>query len=351
MFGNKKKIKIGILTFHNCINYGAFLQAYALQQCLKRHGLQSIIINYKNIIFTLNEYKYFLWTRKPSVFIKNLLKIIMFKRAQQKLSRTRRYFSANSIKRERFDRVIIGSDSVWSYSNPLSVFDEAYFAGAINAGEIISYAASFGPDVAEKGFPSKIKELLIKFHHISVRDDNSLRFIRALLKINAERVLDPIFLYDFKKEIAQTSENGYVLLFAFGLNDQQLADIMSYAKRMNKKLISVGYDNKGCDRNVVALGPFEWLGYVKNAALVITSMYHGLLFSIKYNKEFIVINTPERENKIGDIINHFGLKSRMIVSTDQIHKMGESRINWEEVNNKIEEEVHQSEKFLLGALQ
>ena len=40
--------KIGTITFHNSINYGAILQTYALQKCLTDLGYDSEVIDYRN---------------------------------------------------------------------------------------------------------------------------------------------------------------------------------------------------------------------------------------------------------------------------------------------------------------
>ena len=40
--------KIGILTFHNCVNYGAAMQAYGLQSFLISKGYNVEIIDYVN---------------------------------------------------------------------------------------------------------------------------------------------------------------------------------------------------------------------------------------------------------------------------------------------------------------
>ena len=42
--------KIGIITFHSTINYGVFLQAYALQETLKNLGFDVEILDYTKMI-------------------------------------------------------------------------------------------------------------------------------------------------------------------------------------------------------------------------------------------------------------------------------------------------------------
>ena len=57
-------MKVGILTFHRALNYGAVLQSYALQQVLKDLGYDACIIDYKQKhiekIYKVFDFEYFL---------------------------------------------------------------------------------------------------------------------------------------------------------------------------------------------------------------------------------------------------------------------------------------------------
>ena len=51
-------MKIGILTYHACYNYGACLQAYALQQSIKRRYAECDIIDYQScLLYTLRAHE------------------------------------------------------------------------------------------------------------------------------------------------------------------------------------------------------------------------------------------------------------------------------------------------------
>lgn len=349
--GKRENIKVGILTYHNGINHGAFLQIYALQNYLKELGIGNVVINYKNAGYTLNEYKSFLLTKNPVRFWRNLVKIIKFKRDLMQLDKTQRIFNKQQLSKMKFDLVILGSDSIWNYTNELSCFDPVYFSDSINADKIISYAASFGPDTCGNKYPDTIPPLLNRLDLISVRDPNSKSFVKRLIQKDAELVLDPTFLYDFRKEACGCKYSNFILLYSLNLGKDGVAVLKAFAERNNKKLISIGYYNEGCDINIVSLSPFEWLGFIKNADMVVTSMYHGALFSIKFNKEFCSIITPYRANKLKPFLIKYGLHGRMATAADQVMNIFNRQINWEEVNEKIDNEIIKSKRFLLKAVQ
>lgn len=344
-------MKIGILTFHDGINHGAYLQAYALQNYLKDMGYKNEIINYKNIVFTLNEYKCFLLARTPVKIAKNIAKIIKFKKCHKNLALTRRIFTKQKLSKVYFDVVIIGSDSVWNYTNPLNIFDSVYFSDAISAKKIISYAASFGPDSCIDLYPKELPTLFKRFDCISVRDNNTKCFVKKLTNEDADLVLDPTFLYGFEKEIIEPKYENYILIYSLGLTPSQIENITNLAKKLNKQIISIGYENKWCDKNIISVSPFEWLGFFKKADFIVTSMYHGTLFSIKFNKPFCSIVTPYRTNKIKDFLERMGLSDRIILSDSTItDKIYSKRINFEKVNNQLQKEMQTSEDFLKRCL-
>ncbi|RKX25232.1 MAG: polysaccharide pyruvyl transferase family protein, partial [Candidatus Zixiibacteriota bacterium] len=193
-------MQVGILTFHDGINYGAFFQVYALQSFLLQHGFDCQVINYKSIGFTKREYKVFLKLRRPIYSMRNIRKIIRFRKAQKKLCLTKRIFNQKKLSKLTFDRIIIGSDEVWNFKSRLIGYDLTYFSQGLKAGRIISYAASFGSINADDAIPFELKECLNRIDCISVRDENSANIMRALSKKRIQIVLDPVFLVDLSAE-------------------------------------------------------------------------------------------------------------------------------------------------------
>lgn len=343
-------MKVGILTFHDGINYGAFFQVYSLQSFLKEHGLECTIINYKDAGFTFREYMVFLNPRLSVRSIAgNISKIIKFKKAHRKLHLGRRVFDKNKLKRLYFDKIIIGSDEVWNFKAELIGYNPVYFSEALNAKEIISYAASFGAVKDTEKVPEELVKLLNRLDAISVRDENSFNIMRSVTDKPLQIVLDPAYLVDLRKQAILPKDEDFILIYG-SFTEKMISKILEYARFLKKKTISIGYDNRWCDISLGSLSPFEWLGYFIKSDLVITTMYHGMIFSILNSKEFCMFSTLYRRNKVGNFLDKIKLSNRMINEDGSLYDLFADKINYTDVNSKIDILRVQSKDFLLGAL-
>lgn len=345
-------MKVGILTFHDGINYGAFLQVYALQSFLLRHGFQCHVINYKNVGFTLREYKCFLGPQmllNQRAFLRNLTKVFRFKMAQRRLHLTNRIFTERGIAKLKFDAVVIGSDEVWNFGTDLIGYDPVYYSGGLKAGRLVSYAASFGATKSHDDVPEELRDLLNKIEYVSVRDENSANIMGVITKKPVQTVLDPTFLVDLGAEAITPRQRGFILVYG-SFTEIMKRQVLDYARSLGKITVAVGYDVPWCDSSLATLGPFKWLGYFKNCDSVITTMYHGMIHAILNEKEFCMFSTPYRENKVGNFLTDLGLSDRFLIEDEPIESAFSQKIDYLKVNARIEARRRESERFLLGAL-
>lgn len=344
-------MKTGILTYHNAVNYGAFLQAYGLQNYLFSEHCENVIIDYKNLRFTLNEYLYLISGRYPSYTWMNYRKLLRFSKDYRKLKLTPRCYRGERLEKLHFDCVIFGSDSIWNYTNAMSGFDPVYFGKHVNSSRLISYAASFGPDTVGDPCPEELPSLLNRFSAFGVRDSNTQAFVEKLTGRKAQIVLDPTFLYSFEKEMIEPAENNYIFVYTVQLSREQGRDLRSFARSVNKKTISVGYYSPYCDVNHACVAPFEWLGYLRKADLVLTGMYHGTLFSLHFNRPFCTLGTPYRANKIRDFLQRYGLQSRMVSGLeDNLADVLRTPLDFSAANLRLQDEIRQSREFLTRSI-
>jgi polysaccharide pyruvyl transferase WcaK-like protein len=351
-------MKIGILTFHNGYNYGASAQVYALQEYLKSLNDDDdvVVIDYKNVEFTLREYRHFLISKSLTWVINNFKKIISFKNEQKLLNLTERFFFNKSLMLNKFDIVIFGSDSIWNYSNSLSKNDFTYFGENVSSKVKASYAASFGPDKYEDNYPAEIEVLLNDFDYLGVRDTNTSEFVKNILSgkkdVQPQIVLDPTFLFDFRAVLKAPSIKNYILVYSIVMEKEQVEEIVRLAKMTSKTLVSVGYKLDWCDYSFTSVSPFEWIGFIDNADFVITHMYHGTLLSMQLNKNFATFVTPYRRNKIKDVLSRFDLSSRMLEHSETT-KLGDiynRNIDYNITNKLIKKQVESSKQYLKNIL-
>jgi hypothetical protein len=345
-------MKVGILTFHDGINYGAFFQVYALQSFLIQHGFECQVINYKSPGFTIREYRCFLDPMHipKRRIIRNVAKIRRFKAAHHRLHLTDRIFRENKLASLYFDCIVIGSDEVWNFGTKLIGYDPVYFSRGLNAGRFISYAASFGSIKSHEAVPEELRNCLARIERVSVRDENSANIIRAISDKPVQVVLDPMLLFDLKPQAITPREHGFILVYGF-FTAKMKSQVLEYARSMGKKTISIGYSIPWCDASLDALSPFEWLGYFATCDCVITTMYHGMISSLLYQKEFCMFVSPYRENKLGNFPSAMGLSNRFIDENRSIENAFADEIDYSRVTAQIDTWRRESEAFLLGAIQ
>jgi len=338
-----KNKKIGILTYHNCFNYGAFLQAYALQKYLKNIGCDNVIIDYKNIIHWFREYKVFLWSRNLKVIQSNIEKILNFKKAWQ-------YLKLSKLFLKKFDTIIVGSDTVWDFNDKMTHTGKKYFGYNLKTENLVAYSASFGFVDKNSLIPNFVVTGLKKFNKISVRDENSFEIINSLINKNAPITVDPIFLNDNYEQLESCPYENFILIYSSKLDKTNIEEIIQYAKEKNKIIISVGFYHNWCQINKITIGPFEWLEYMRQADFIITNMFHGALFSIKFNKNFVLFVTPRKANKYNPILQKLNLTDRIANQENNIKNIFLTQINYEIVNQKLIILIKESQEYLKNAL-
>ena len=340
-------MKIGILTFHHGMNHGGFLQAYALQNTFRQLGYENKIINYRNIRHFCKKYRLLFSTPR---LVTNLRKRLKFRSNHKQLHMSRFAFTVKKVAGEYFDLIVLGSDEIWNFQNPMFGFDSIYFGIGLNAQRVISYAASFGSVDADKKIPKQICESINTLSNISVRDENSQRIVSRIVGKNVPILLDPVFLYDFKLEEKECAYSNFILVYGIIREKEIIDDIQSLAKSRNQKTISVVYKNTWCDINITSLDAFEWLGYFKNADIIITNMFHGTLFSIKYNKTFCTIITEYRRNKFDPTLTKLGLSDRVLSDDKTVDRMFRRRIDFSLINERLNAWISESLQFIKGAI-
>lgn len=345
-------MKIGILTFHDGINHGTYLQVYALSRMLSiNYSTDEIkVINYKNNQNFWNEYKIFIFQKNIFNVIRNILKILKFKKIMPLLKLTKFISNYEEVNKENFDIIIYGSDEIWNYSHSFIELDKIYFGFGLICKNKISYAPSFS-EAEFKNLPKELENFPSNFKHLSVRDSYSKNIIQEINDTLVPKiVLDPTFLYDFNQEVVNNNEKKFILLYCAGLENDFINRIIEFSKEAELVIIAIGYKMNFAKKNIISLDPFEWIGYFKSAEYVITNTFHGTVFSIKYNKKFVSIPKEDKKNKIVSILNRFDLSNRLCMNEKFIKNILVEDIDYFRVNKLIENYKKESLDFLSSAI-
>jgi len=296
-------LKIGILTFHEIHNPGAYLQALGTVSLLQELGHDPVLIHYTSPPHRLSPLKILmnwrLWGR-PRDLVELLGRHRRFQEEQKRLPLTRRLLTAADVCTEHFDAVLIGADIVWDYQTPYLGRDPIYFGKYLNTPKPIAFAASCGAVPADQVPPDYVKEGIRGMTAIGVRDDNTLRMVERQGR-SAELICDPAFhLDDAHWMTPPVPQDPYVLIYGpprhFAAED--VAEIKAYAKAQQLKIKAVCYRHAWADENDICIGPFEWLGFISAARAVVTSTFHGTIFALKANKPLAIIDDPHAGVKL-----------------------------------------------------
>ena len=339
---------IKIITFHKSTNYGALLQSLSLKEFVENETKQIVeMCSYhpKKLLFA--EYFRPLITKKFSKF-KNTLR----KNFNIYLWKKKAFSYGNHVENNNININIFGSDEIWNYSNPYHGYD-SYFYGKGFDKKKIAYAVSIGKSdfsSIDINLKKQISTLLKDFNKISVRDENTANFVNDLTGVKPQLVLDPTLIYtpkilEDKSFIKSKIEKNYCIVYGTVFSKIQQDLIYDFCKKRNLKIISVGYHNRWVKENHLGLNPTNFLDYLKNASFIFTSMFHGVMLSVKYSKQFVFSLDPIRKNKISTFLNIFNLNERIFNEM-----INDSPIDYEILKKQIKPYILQSRKFLIDNL-
>lgn len=367
--------KIGILTFHRAINYGAVLQAFALQNYLNEKYDASIIdyrctrIEERNYLRkkSFSDLKHkakvlmLMQFRQEHIYISNKKKsqkgFIQFMKEYFKLSEP--YFP-ETINRvdEMYDMFISGSDQIW---NPIITNgDRNYFLQFAKPYKRYSYAASFGTTDTD-GFIEKVSPLINEYQSLLVREQSAKDTIeKVCLNKECNVVLDPVFLLNKEKWISELhldeGHEKYVFVYLVASQHYLIEYAKKVAEKENLKILYVspyaGSDVPEGVMNRNDVGPKDFLEILLGATFVLTTSFHALAFSLIFNIPFMYeLDSSARNNnsRLENIERVFGFNRRITQDTS-IDKYRET-IDWNRINTLMEAEIIKSKALINSALE
>lgn len=346
---NKKKDGL-IISLTDNTNYGNVLQRFALKQFLKKKGLDFDFLRLEPTIIDDSNKEALSEVLR---FVKRHLDDVHY--IPQLLYGYRNY--------------IVGSDQVWR-ADFWRLFQDGrrpYFLEFLGRrrSNKIAYAASFGPTTLEAaGYDQEVitsvGSLLARFNAISVREQEGVKLVEQILgNVNKDVkcVPDPTLLLtreDYSK-IIERQENirdqKQPRVFAYFLhyeNDVRMF-IRRIAKEYFKSSYSVYYVGKTKNNSIEG-----WLKGFRDSEFVATDSFHGTIFSILHNKDFVVYIDPAQSvSRIKSLFSQLGINEERILYRGTKNNLDIKRfeaIDWTGVNKRLEELRREGGEWLLGAL-
>ena len=345
------------------MNYGSFLQGFALKKTIEALGHQCEFIDIKQgkIFPELRRTSIFLIQKAIERYCKwDVLTRIHYTRLFQRQFNNVFFYELGVNKHtiKHFDTVVIGSDEVFNCAQRTWFgFSPQLFGKGLNADKKITYAASFGATTLDKlqkmSIKEEISELLKQLDCISVRDGNSAEVVKVLTGKDPLRHVDPVLIYDYTQFMPlEIRKDKYMIVYTYPeriTNVKEITAIKQFARDKGLKLISIGHYFPWCDEVVVPT-PFEVLAYFRDADYIVTDTFHGSIFSIKHNKPFGTIIRTMNNQKLSSLLKQFGLESRIVNDVTCLQSILETPIDYTLVNKQIAEERNQSIKYLSSQL-
>ena len=360
-------MKIGQVTMCGD-NYGACLQAFALQYVLKKLHSEIEYIRYsrtcskehastfsklcalgiRGLVHYLKEYS-FIKKRKNSFALFREKYIV-----RSPIS----YGNGNDLNvlAQKYDAFICGSDMIWSEE-----FQEDwdfYFLNFAPKTKSFSYAPSFGKNALSEDNKNRVCNYLNEFSRITCREEGGVDLIKSISDIAVKQVLDPTMLLgmDEWNEVINTRERivepPFVFMYLFGEDDparkQYISDI--------EKKYGKAYKLPGCRKEarkfpVDSIGPIEYLRLFRDAEFIVTDTFHGLMFSMIFNKQFVVLDRTDASkwakysDRMTSTLDMFGLANRYIFA-NKMNAGDLAKIDYDIVNQKISLKRKESRDYL-----
>jgi hypothetical protein len=356
-------MKVATLTLPIHVNYGAVLQAFALHKALIHIGHEPFLLDIRPSIYKKSQ------SLSVLSFVKSF--ILRLKKMDSEYGNTlfENFINENLVRTDKirfpsqldrlpeYDAYIVGSDQVWR--SEYALYIELFYFNFIQTKSLkISYAASFGK--ADWTYNSEqtnnCRSLLAEFTSVSVREESGRHLVKSKLNADAVHVLDPTFLVepgDYSALIDNKSDKIFgdndVFCYVLDLNfaKDNLISTFRSKSSVNKVLCNDGKS----DKNKISIE--NWLQGIRDSSFVITDSFHGMVFCLIFQKEFLILaNNSRGYERFSSLLGQLGLLDRLVDENaiDNFSSESLKRIDYSYVNPILDKMKVTSMHFLKQSL-
>lgn len=356
-------MKIMLITFHTPKNYGAILQAYSLYTYLHVYTNEVSLIDYNTP--ALRD-KYIIYPRITGIksWIKFILMLPTYKYKKKKFHKFDEFVAKRFVKTKRYestfelysdtpqaDIYFTGSDQVFNPNRNIDERKAFYLDFVLPEYTRFSYAASFGVRDISGDKKKEICDYLKKFTAISVRESNGIKLIHDLSGLTSKQVLDPVFLNEreiWKNLAIPYNNNKYKhYLLYYKLMDSKESDQAAIKIANEKNLSIVTITDNFMKRNIGTVlrdvGPQEFLSLVMESDFVVTDSFHGVAFSLIFEKQFVFSDMNKQTNVRGyDLLNLCEITQNAYLNT----YVSGNTIQYDKVTHILNRKIKESKQYI-----
>lgn len=365
--------KIYIITLHRVYNFGSALQAYATQKIFEKYSNDVCIIDYRRpqdilinrIIGSKSKQDGIIKKIRHIIYVVLRFFSILLKECtigrflRKRLKMTKQIKSYKKLKELNLeaDIYVTGSDQTWNskYNNGI---DPAYYLQFVsNKKNKISFCASIGNVMFSEYEKNITKDYLKSYHAISVREPSAKILLENIGLKDVVCLIDPT-LQITKKEWLSLASNRlvkekYLLLMLLYNEDENATEIAkNIADRKGLKLVKLSWEffkPQNVDKLMTHRSPEDFLSLFYYADYIVTNSFHGLCFSINFEKEFVAIRRNEFNTRLEGLLSLFGLSNRM-VTINNFNNVIDNNIDYNIINNILDSERKKADLFLSKSL-
>lgn len=361
-------MKISLITFHCATSFGAALQTYALCRILTQAGHSVEIVDYrptclaappdwrKTRFYGFHPAHLEVWLTRH--------RFRVFQNRYFTLSPVT-YRSRSELRRNppEADAYVCGSDQIWNPQLTGGELDPAYFLDFAPPGKRrIAYAASLGGGHLPEIHLAQFQALLARMDFISCREREASEFVTQCTGAQSTTVLDPTLLLDDYGDIAPPAGSDirrpYVFAFPVQINSEAFRAIAAAGRELNcpVRIVNGLWKFWAQPGHPSYPGPDGWLRLLQNAQAVVTNSFHATVFSILFQKNFIVLplrgKTVKWNTRLVHLLETLGLQNRLIPpgDMDTLRRQLHCPIRWPEVATLLNSRRADSMQFLAAAL-
>ena len=321
-------MKVGIVTFHFVNNFGGALQAYALKTACEELGAEAHLVDYHQwfIRFT-DAVRMFPIAKNPQVIISGFRTMGQRLGRRRKfsafhkdyLSLSRKYSCSRAIENHPpgYDKYICGSDQIWNSFITCGLSRAYFLTFEKDTANKFAYAPSFGSADISVKMSKRMARLIKMLGAVSVRESEGVDIVEKMTGKRPPQLIDPSFLISTEKweKLSEAScyekpFNEYILVYIMQKDDT----VYEYARRLRERyglpVVEIGrygYRAHFVDECIVDLGPLEFVSLFRNATHVCTNSYHGIIFSIVFNKKLCIIPCKRFTSRIDSLLKLVGI--------------------------------------------
>ena len=331
--------KVCVSTYCEWTSYGSVLQAIGLSKTLEQLGCESFIVRDEP---PATNCRLPLFAKNPKQVVKNMLSRMFHNEKEKRYRKTIEFMKTNTkvlyyndydVLRNNVpqaDAFLAGSDQIW---HP-NLCKPSFFLDFVPAGmPRFSYAASMGISTVPSEKEQRFAELVSGITAVSVRETEAAHILEQQFGIKASVHIDPTFLRS--KEEWRTYEKEYIigkpyiLVYPIFWDKKLNRQLRLLHKRTGMEIVSISTDftRNFATKYLHDVDPGEFLYLIDHAEAVVTSSFHGVAFSIIFNKRLAAIVNPHSPARIENLLRTLSLEASDILDVLQFDMTQYASVN------------------------